>query len=171
MVEKELKTYPPELANQLKEAGKYEEFLRVWIRSIATGLNQVSKEAAKKILKVCGTNCARIVAEVYNWDLTLYDLDSFVSIMNEHPGDRCEKEKNTVIYEFKPTKCECPLVSEAIIEMSPIQCSIQCSFCFTSWLEHMFGTVTKRPVKAELIESLATGASKCTFRIQLESPR
>lgn len=167
MVEKEFKTYPPELANQLKEAGRYEEFLRVWIRSMATGLNQVSNEAAKKILKVCGTNCAKIVAGVYNWDLTSYDLDSFVSIMNEHPGARCEKEKNTVIYEFKPTKCECPLVSKEIIEMSPIRCS----FCFTSWLEHMFGTVTKRPVKAELIESLATGASKCAFRIQLESPR
>jgi len=167
MVKKELKTYQPELASQLKETGKYEEFLRVWIKSMATSLNQVSKEAAKKILKVCGKNCAKIVAGVYNWDLTSYDLDSLVSIINEHSGGRCEKEKNTLIYEFKPTKCECPLVSEAIIEMSPIQCS----FCFTSWLEHMFGTVTKRPVKAELIESLATGASKCAFRIQLESSR
>jgi len=167
MVEKELETYTPELANQLKETGKYEEFLRVWIGSMATGLNQVSNEAAKKILKICGTNCAKIVAGVYNWDLASYDLDSFVSVMNEHSGGRCEKEKNTVIYEFKPTKCECPLVSEGIIELSPIWCSL----CFTSWLEHMFGTVTKRPVKAGLIESLATGASKCAFRIQLESLR
>jgi len=37
MVEKKLEAYPPELANQLKEAGRYEEFLRVWIRSMATG--------------------------------------------------------------------------------------------------------------------------------------
>lgn len=164
MVRKELKAYPPELANTLKEVGRYEEFLRVWIRSMATGLNQVSEEAAKKILKICGTNCAKISAGVYNLDLTSYDLDSFVSTMNEHLGARCWKEDDdTVIYEFKPERCECPLVSEGIIEMSPIRCS----FCFTSWLEYMFGTVTKRPVKAELIESIATGAPKCAFRIRL----
>jgi hypothetical protein len=51
MVEKEFETYPPELSNQLKEAGRSEEFLRVLIRSMATGLNQVSNEAAKKNLE------------------------------------------------------------------------------------------------------------------------
>jgi predicted hydrocarbon binding protein len=167
MVKKELKAYARTYAHEVKDAGRAEEFLRTWTSEVAAGLNDVDEETAKKILKRCGETCAKIFLDVYGYDLASHDLDSWIAVQNKDPGARCEKEDDSIIYEFKPEQCECSLVFEKVVELTPRLCSA----CFTNWLEYMFRTVAKRPVRVEFIESLATGASKCAFRIRLESPR
>jgi len=165
---KELEAYERTYAHEVKDAGRIEEFLRAWIRGIATGLNEVDEETARRILKRCGENCCKIFLEVYGLDLASHDLNSLIETLDRGlatTGTRCERRGDIILYEFKPKQCECLLVSENIVELTPRLCSA----CFTNWLEYMFGTVSKKPVKAELIESLATGAEKCSFQIKLES--
>ena len=170
MVKKELKVYARTYAHEVKDAGRVEEFLRTWTRGVAAGLNEVDEETARRVLKRCGENCCKIFLEVYGHDLASHDLDSWIAALDKGlstSGTRCEKEDDTILYEFKPEQCECPLVSEKIVELTPRLCSV----CFTNWLEYMFRTVAKRSVRAELVESLATGARKCAFRIRLEPTR
>lgn len=163
MARKKLVPYSRTYADYVKDAERCEEFLKTWTRGVAAGLNDVDEETAKRILKRCGETCAKIFLDVYGYDLASHDLDSWIAVQNKDKGARCEKEDDIIIYEFKPERCECTLVEKKMIELTPRLCSA----CFTNWLEYMFGTVTKRTVKAELIESLATGASKCVFRIRL----
>jgi predicted hydrocarbon binding protein len=167
MGEEELEAYKRTYAQEVKEAGRIEEFLRSWIRGVIDGLKEIDEETARRILKRCGENCCKIFLEVYGLDLASHNLDSLVAKLDEGlltTGTRCVKEGDVIIYEFKPEQCECLLVSEGIVKLTPRLCSA----CFTNWLEYMFETVSKRAVRAELIESLATGASKCAFRIRLE---
>jgi len=160
--------YTRTYAHDVKEAGRVEEFLRSWIRGVVEGLNEVEEETAKRILRRCGENCLKLFLEIHGLDLASYDLDSLVAKLDEGittAGNRCERRGDTILYEFKPKRCECPLVSENIVKLTPRLCST----CFTNWLEYLFGAVSKRAVKAELIESLATGADKCAFKIKLSS--
>jgi hypothetical protein len=102
--------------------------------------------------------------EVHRYDLSGRDLDSLIELLDSSPSSGCwKKDDDMVIYEFKSERCECPLVEKKIVKLSPRLCSA----CFINWLAYMFGTVTKKKVEAELIESLATSASKCAFRIRL----
>lgn len=164
MVRKELVPSARTYADFVEDAGKCEEFLRTWITGVMAGLNEVDEETAKKILKKSGEDCCKIFLEVHGYDLSGRDLDSLIELLNSSPSSGCWKEDDdTVIYEFKSERCECPLVEKKIVKLSPRLCSA----CFTNWLAYMFGTITNKKVEAELIESLATGASKCAFRIRL----
>jgi hypothetical protein len=164
MARKELIPSARTYADLLRDAGRCEEFLRSWITGVIAGLSEVDEETAKKILKKTGEDCCKIFLEVHDYDLSGLNLDSLIELLNSSPSSGCWKEDNsTIIYEFKSERCECPLVEKKMVKLSPKLCSA----CFTNWLEYMFGTVTKRVVKAELIESLATGASKCSFQIIL----
>ncbi len=164
LARKELIPYSRTYADFVRDAGRCEEFVRSWVTGVAAGLNELDEDTAKKVLKKSGEDCCKIFLQVYGYDLRGRDLDSLIELLNSDPGAGCWKEDgDTVIYEFKPERCECTLVEKKMVELSPRLCSA----CFPSWLTYMFGTVTSREVKAELMESLATGASKCAFRIKL----
>jgi len=80
------------------------------------------------------------------------------------PPCKCERNGDYIIYEFKPVKCECLLVEEGLVKLTLKLCSA----CFTNWLEYQLSTVTGKNVKAELVESLATGSNKRVFKIWLK---
>lgn len=151
-------------ADLVRDSGRLEEFIKSWIRGVITSLNEVDEATAKRILKKSGENCCKIFMEVHKYYLSGQELASLIKLLDSSPNAGCWKEdENTIIYEFCSKRCECPLVEEKIVELSPRLCSA----CFTNWLIYMFGTVTGKEVKADLIESLATGASKCAFKIEL----
>jgi len=135
-----------------------------WISEVVAGLNEVDEETAKRILKGCGESCVKIWVDFYNYDLASYNLDSWIAELNKADFRDVRRDDDNILYVLKLEQCACPLVSEKIVKSTPRLCSA----CFTNWLEYMFGTVAKRPVRAELVESLATGASKCAFRIWLQ---
>ena len=87
-------------------------------------------------------------------------LDEWLKIEVEI-GGQVEKKEEYIVYAISPSKCECLLVEEGIIPLTPKLCSS----CFTNWLEYQFQTITGRKVKVELVESLATGADRRVFRI------
>ncbi len=163
-MKKELVSSEQTYADLVVKGGKVEEFVRRWIIGVMAGLSEVDEKIAKTILKKAGEDCCKLFLETYGLDLSSHDLDSLIEWWNKRPACRCYKvDENTIIYEFKSNKCECLLVDKGFVNLTPKLCSL----CFTNWLEYMFGTVTKRGAKAELVESLATGASKCSFRIKL----
>jgi len=164
MSRKELIPSTHTYADFLKGAGRFEEFLQRWVMGLMAGLSEVDEETARKILRKAGEECCKIFLEVYGYDLRSHNLDSLIELLGSSPSSGCYRvDENTIIYEFKSERCECPLVEMRVVGLSPRLCSA----CFTNWLSYMFGTVAKRRVKAELVESLATGASKCTFKIRL----
>ena len=152
------------LDRALKEPERLEAFLREWMRGVWEGLSEMDEKTVKSILRKASEACARIWIGLYGYDPKLYDMDSYISAHDERPGNRCKKEDDSILYEFKRERCMCPLVSEGIVKSTPKLCST----CFANWLEFVFGIVAKGPVRAELIKSLACGHDKCVFRIHLK---
>jgi len=148
---------------KVKDESRASEFIKSWIRGIYQGLQTVDDETAKKILSKAGANCAKIYLSVYGRDLSKMTLDEWLKTEVDM-GGKVEKKGEYIVYEFTPSKCECLLVEEGIIPLTPKLCSS----CFTNWLEYQFQTMTGRKVRAELVESLATGADRCVFRIWLK---
>jgi len=157
------KPYEYTYAMKVKDAGRASEFIKSWIRGVYQGLQTVDDETAKKILSKAGADCAKIYLSVYGRDLSKMTLDEWLKTEVEM-GGQVEKKEEYIVYAFTPSKCECLLVEEGIIPLTPKLCSS----CFTNWLEYQFQTMTGRKVRAELVESLATGADRCVFRIWLK---
>jgi len=144
-----------------------ERLRRAWIRGVVAGLDEVDEETARKVLKRCGEACARSWLDSYSYDPASHGLDSWIKLVNElDPGVRnVKRENDTVLYELKHGRCVCPLVSENLVDLTPKLCSA----CTTNFYGYIFKKAAKRPVSAELVESLATGSDKCVFRIRLQS--
>ena len=144
----------------------FERLKRAWIRGVVAGLDEVDEETARKVLKECGEACAKSWLDSYGYDPTSYDLSSWIKLLNESdPGVRNVKRgDDSVLYELKHGQCVCPLVSENTVELTPKLCLA----CSTNFFEYVFKKAAKRPVRVEVIESFATGADKCAFRIWLQ---
>jgi len=143
-----------------------EHLKREWIRGVVTGLSEVDEETGRRILKNCGEACAKSWVNSYGYDPASYDLDSWIKLLNElDPGARDVKRRgDSVLYELRHGRCVCPLVYENIVELTPKLCSA----CSTNFFEYIFKKVAKGPVRVEVMESLATSADKCAFRIVLQ---
>ena len=164
MGEEESRPYDYTYALKVKDSGKSKEFIEMWIKSVYYGLQTLDDETAKKVLSKCGRDCAKIFLRLYGRDLSKMTLEDWIRIYGEAEGCKCERNGDYIIYEFKPVKCECLLVEEGLVKLTPKLCST----CFTNWLEYQLSTVTGKNVKAELVESLATGSNKCVFKIWLK---
>ncbi len=143
----------------------YERLIREWIKGIVAGLNEVSEEIARKILKECGEACAKIWLDSYGYDPASYDLNSWIRLIQQlEPSIRSISIiGNTIVYELKTKECVCPLVSGNIVKPT----FKLCSACAVNFLEYIFRKVAKKPVRARVMESFAAGADKCVFQIQL----
>ena len=59
-------------------------------------------------------------------------------------------------------ECACPLVRKGVIRLDPKLCD-----CSKHWVQHLFDRVAHTPVNVEIIETVATGGSACSFEITL----
>jgi predicted hydrocarbon binding protein len=145
----------------------YERLQREWIRGVLAGLNEVDEETSRRILKNCGEACAKIWLDSYGYDPAFYDLNSWIRLIQQlEPEVRSISiVGNSIIYELKPKECLCPLVSGNIVKLT----FKLCLSCSTSFFEYIFRRVTKKAVKAKVIESFATGANRCVFQIQIQA--
>lgn len=59
-------------------------------------------------------------------------------------------------------ECACPLVRKGVIRLDPKLCD-----CSKHWVKHLFDRIAHTPVNVEIIETVATGGSTCSFEITL----
>ncbi len=59
-------------------------------------------------------------------------------------------------------QCVCPFVRRGVVRLDAKLC-----VCGAYWIKHLFESITEVPVEVETIETVATGAENCRFRITL----
>ncbi len=64
--------------------------------------------------------------------------------------------------ELHPDGCVCPLVKRGVIRLDKKLC-----ICGAAWVRYLFQQVAKTPVEVEIVETIASGAENCHFRIRL----
>jgi hypothetical protein len=65
-------------------------------------------------------------------------------------------------FKVKYPTCYCPLASEIKEALSPTYCN-----CSAGWLKEMYETVTVKPVKVEVLETIKRGGQACRFNVIL----
>jgi hypothetical protein len=97
---------------------------------------------------------------------TPMDLDSFLdAIRTAGPSQVDIRREGAVIHwtERHRGECVCPFVRRQVIRLDPKLC-----ICGAYWVKHLFRTVANTEVKVETVETAATGAENCCFRITLK---
>ena len=95
------------------------------------------------------------------------EMDAFLeAIQTAGPSQvEIQREGNVIHWrELHQGQCICPFVRRGVVRLDPKLC-----ICGAYWVKHLFETVTKTPVEVEMIETAATGAQDCRFRITLKA--
>jgi len=97
---------------------------------------------------------------------TPMDLDSFLNAMRISGPSQVEiQREGDVIHwtELHHGQCVCPFVRRQVVRLHPTLC-----ICGAYWVKYLFETVAHTAVEVETIETVATGAENCCFRITVQ---
>ncbi|HEU4758452.1 MAG TPA: hypothetical protein VFT91_00585 [Dehalococcoidia bacterium] len=92
-------------------------------------------------------------------------VDDFLEAMRTAGPSQIQiRREGAVVHwdELHGGECVCPFVRRRVVRLHPKLC-----ICGAHWVKHLFETVTGVPVAVETIETVATGAQSCRFRITL----
>ena len=159
------------------KAKKMEELTRIYLNEFMKhtfeGISQLNEEASEIVLKnTCKGSVGRVLsflAHNYGYNPEKSNLDAFMAAEEKlesqmfHGQSSLIKEGNIINSIVKAGECVCPFVKDyKIVQPFPNLCS-----CGKNAIAFLYETVTKRPVKAELIESYIQGGNCCHFRLEL----
>ncbi len=95
-------------------------------------------------------------------------LDEFLEAMRTAGPSRIEiqREGNVIHWtELHEGKCVCPFVMRNVIRLDPKLC-----ICGAHWVKVLFETVAQTQVDVQMVETAATGAKNCCFRVTVKEP-
>jgi len=93
-------------------------------------------------------------------------LDEFLKVMRVAGPSQIEVRRDgDVIHwiEQHQGECVCPFVKRGVIRLDSKLC-----ICGAHWVQYLFQAVAKTDVDVETLESVATGAQNCCFRITVK---
>jgi len=130
-------------------------------------LAKTSKRVAKKVMLECGYMMRDGVSRCINEHKIkrtkqLYaesrNIEDFIERLGRHSGGKFKLEGNSIkaIY----NRCYCGSVSRTKEKIPSIYC-----YCGAGWYKRLFEEVLGRPVRVEVLQSIANGADECVLRI------
>jgi hypothetical protein len=137
------------------------EFGRRLLTRFMTDMDaQLDEPRRVALMEARGRSCARL-GPVRAAQAHKGDLDAFIADFGRHMGpDGLRREGNVV--KVKYPHCYCPLASEIKEALSPTYCN-----CSVGWLKEMYETVTGKPVRVEVLETVKRGGQACRFDVIL----
>lgn len=137
-------------------------FRQAWIKTLMEKMDaQMDEPSRVRLMEECGRACARRGAAAGLSKAAGGDLDKLVSALASHVGAENAKREGGAV-RLRYPKCYCPLVSAGLPRLSPTYCN-----CSRGWVLEVFGTVTGKPVKVEMLSSIKRGDAVCEFLIRI----
>jgi hypothetical protein len=96
---------------------------------------------------------------------TPMELDAFLRAMRTAGPSQVDiqREGDTILWtELHRGQCVCPFVRREVIRLHPKLC-----ICGAYWVKYLFRSVANTEVEVETLETVASGAENCRFRITL----
>jgi predicted hydrocarbon binding protein len=128
-----------------------------------------SKSVAKKVMLECGYMMRDGVSRCINENrirktkelfARSEDLKDFVYKYSKHSGGKLEFKDNVIKATYN--RCYCGSVSGTKEKIPLTYC-----YCGAGWYKRLFEEVLSRPVKVEVLRSIASGADKCELAIYI----
>jgi predicted hydrocarbon binding protein len=127
-------------------------------------LQKVPEEQLNQIMQECGKHCIQTstikkAKQLYEGSI---DLPEFLRKLNEqHIGGGNLYLKGDIVMGGY-NRCYCDSVSKAKGDIPINYCH-----CSTGWYKKLFEEVLGKSVRVEILESIASGADRCLFSIQI----
>jgi len=121
---------------------------------------QLEEKTRVKLMEECGRACARRSGLAKFAEKYKGDIKKFVDIMAEKLGKENIFIEGDMIHWCYP-RCFCELVAEGPVRLPDAYCN-----CSVGWVLEVFETVTGKPVKVELLQSVKRGAPSCQFLVR-----
>ena len=137
-----------------------------WIKEAIKKLErEVGKEKSVKIMENCGRDCCRDCRREHAKFKTLMSesksIEEFLNKVSMSGINYKLKDKNTIIGEYN--KCYCSMVKQT---KKPFPTKTYCH-CGIGHIKQLFESTLKKPVEAELMQSVITGSESCKFLIHV----
>lgn len=125
---------------------------------------QVDEATRCEIMQSCGRQCISegTLGKARSLQKQAADLDGLLDLLNRAGigGGHLVREGNVIHAAYE--RCYCGSVSQAKEPLSSTYCHCSCG-----WYHMLFETLLDRPVKIELLNSIAQGDERCRFLIHI----
>ncbi len=145
---------------------RVQQFAQRWVGDVLRGLDEMVDQKTKEaILENCGRSCARdhLLKEAQK---CRGDLNKWLEMFNSWNGVEARyvsENEVSVAYRFSDSgRCFCPIAGENAPEVPGSLCN-----CSRGWLMEVFDTVTGKPTRVEVLETIKRGGEACRFRIEV----
>jgi hypothetical protein len=147
------------------EAAKSPARRAAWIAELMGRLEAaVGPEVAGAVMEACGRQCIgkSTLARAREVAAGVQDVDDLLARLNAaHLGGGHLRREGDVIHAAYD-RCYCGSVSKAKEPLPATYCRCSCG-----WYEELFEAALGRPVKVELLGSIASGGGQCRFAVHL----
>lgn len=127
-------------------------------------VQKVPEGDVNHIMQECGKHCIgdSTIRVAKNLHKESVDLPEFLEKLNEHHigGGNLHLEGDVVIGGYD--KCYCGSVSKRKDDIPINYC-----YCSTGWYKRLFEEIYDKSIRVEILQSIASGADKCVFRIHI----
>jgi hypothetical protein len=138
------------------------KFREAWIATHMKNMEEiVDPETRAQLMNANGRGCARRSSLHKTAEACRGDAAGFAGkVAGMVGGDFIRVEGNVVHWGYP--RCYCEMVDEGPERLPASYC-----LCSAGWVQEMFETVTGRPVRVELVQSIKGGAPDCRFVVRL----
>ncbi len=129
-----------------------------------TLVENIEPQQAERIMRICGTNCIgkTTLEKAKKLHQKSKNTQDFLGKLNEHHigGGHLRLDGQTIYAAYE--LCYCGSVSKA-------KGSIPLTYCHCSagWYQQLFEKTLGRSVRVEVLQTIASGAGRCEFRIHI----
>ncbi len=93
-------------------------------------------------------------------------LDDFLKAMRIAGPSQVEIRRDGDVIEWieqHQGECVCPFVRRKVVRLDPKLC-----ICGAHWVQHLFESVARTRVEMQTVETVATGAQNCHYRVRVQ---
>lgn len=137
-----------------------EKFVQQWVCNLMTAMEPLPPAQREQMLESCGRGCARrgaiALAKKHQGDLA-----AFLTGFEEELGaGNVRRDEDGIFVRYE--KCYCPMVGSAAVPVPGSFCH-----CSRGWLREMFETVTGKPARVEILQTVRRGGPDCRFSVKV----
>jgi len=126
---------------------------------------ELDGDSVNALMKGQAKTCASAFIDLAGLPVPM-DLDAFLDRMRISSPSQLEiQREGDVIHwtEVHHGECVCPLIRRKVIRLDPKLC-----MCGAYWVKDLFERVAGTHVEVETMETVATGAENCRFRVTVQ---
>jgi hypothetical protein len=130
--------------------GLYEAIYKLDGRSVETLMRAQGRTCAGAFLKLSDVHSPMA-------------LDDFLKVMRTAAPSKIEIRRDGDVIEWielHQGECVCPFVRRKVVRLDPKLC-----ICGAQWVQHLFESIAHTRVEVETVETVATGAQNCHYRV------